>query len=85
MTQVCGVVLAAEFLYVAYSNIFVSMSTKGVLIGMSFAPWQRFATHSWIEENNLELRTRSEKRYRFKIPDEVKTNVDELVNQNILK
>lgn len=85
LARVCGLVLSAEFFYVAWSNLTVSMSSRGLLLGMSFTPWQRLTTHSWDNGELLQLVTRTDRKYRLKVPDECRTTVETLVRENILK
>ena len=85
MAQICGVVLATEFLYVAYANLRVAMSSGGLLLGMSFSPWRRFAGYEWLDEGRLELRSRTGRRFRMRVPDRVRAQVQEIVDLNILR
>ena len=85
VAQVCGLILALEFFYVAYANLHMVMSAKGLLMGMSFSPWRRFAGYTWLSDHHLELRSRSHRRYRLRVPAHMKASVQEIVDLNILK
>lgn len=83
--QVCGLTLAVEFLYVAWEHLKVSMSSGGLLLGMSFSPWRRFSGYEWLDDDRLELRSRSGRRFRFRVPERVKPSVQQVVDHNILR
>ena len=85
LAQTAGLVLALEFFYVAYVNVLVVMSARGILMGMRYASWDRFAGYVWATESSLELQSRSDRTYRFKIPDSIQADVNEIVALNILK
>lgn len=85
LAQVCGFLLSLEFFYVAYANVQVVMSPRGLLLGMNFTPWRRFAGYAWLSEENLELRSRREKRYRLQVPEEMRAVVTKILDQNILR
>ncbi len=85
LVQVCGLVLAVEFFYVAYANLRVLMSTRGLLLGMSFSSWRRFSGSTWHSEETVELHARSRKRYQLRVPKHRKALVVEILNQNILQ
>lgn len=82
--QMFGFLLALEFFYIAYANIRVIMSGRGLLIGMRYMPWQRFSGYAWKTEHQLELTTRL-RRYRLRVPAQVKPKVQEIVDLYILK
>ena len=84
LAQVCGLILAAEFIYVAYANAMVYMSAGGLLLGMSFSPWRRFSGHEWAQEGRLELRSRTGRRFRVRVPEGLRAQVQETVDLNIL-
>lgn len=85
VAQLFGFILALEFFYVAYVNLWVAMSGQGLLIGMNFSPWRRFADYRWISEQHLELVSRTGRRYRLRVPTEVRPEAEEIVDQNILR
>ena len=85
VSQICALVLASEFIYVAYANMGVWMSSGGLLLGMSFSPWRRFLGHEWLEDGRLELRSRSSRRFRLRVPDTVRSRVQKIVDLNILR
>ena len=85
LTQACAFGLALEFFYVAYVNTSVSLSPRGILFGMTFAPWSRFTGHTWTSDRHLELLARSRRRYRLLVPEAWASDVREVVDQNILK
>ena len=85
VAQLCGFLLALEFLYVAYVNIQIAVGDRGILLGMSYSPWQRFVGHDWLSDQVLELRSRSRRRYRFRVPVDQKDRVNEVVEQNVPK
>ena len=85
LAQVCGFILALEFFYVAYVNLQVIMSARGLLIGMNFLPWNRFAGFTWLSERDLELASRTRRRYRLRVPTHTRASVQEIVDLNILK
>ena len=85
IAQIFGFFLALEFFYVSYLNIQVVMSDKGLLMGMNYSPWNRFAGYHWISDRELELKGHSRRRYRLKVPEHVKTHVEEIVDLNILR
>lgn len=85
LAQVAGLALALEFFYVGYVNLLVVMSARGILMGMRYAPWNRFAGYTWVTELDLELKARSSRTYRLKVPCGVKEDVQEIVELNILK
>ena len=41
--QAFGFLLSLEFFYIAYATIRVTMSARGLLMGMRYMPWQRFS------------------------------------------
>jgi len=84
VAQIFGFLLALEFFYLAYVNIRVMMSARGVLMGMRFLPWQHFSSFEWRNERDLTLIS-SRKKYRFRIPVQVKEQVQEVLELNILK
>ncbi|MBT3601530.1 MAG: hypothetical protein HOE48_02690 [Candidatus Latescibacteria bacterium] len=84
VAQVFGFLLSLEFFYLAYVNICVMMSARGVLMGMRFVPWQHFSGYEWINERDVML-TSHRRRYRFRIPAQVKSEVEEVLDLNILK
>lgn len=84
VAQIFGFLLALEFFYLAYVNIRVMMSSKGVLMGMRFLPWQHFSGYEWLNERDVTLKTQR-KQYRFRIPAQVKSDVQEVLDLNILK
>ena len=85
LTQVCGLVLAAEFVYVARANLRVIMSSGGLLLGMSYSPWRRFSGYEWLGETELMIQARSRRLFRVKVPAEARTQVHEIVDLNILR
>ena len=85
VVQIFGLVLALEFFYVAYVNLRVSMSANGLLLGMNFSPWRRFAGYTWVSERDLELTSHTRCRYRFRVPARMRARVQEIVDLNILK
>ena len=85
LAQVSGALLALEFLCVAYANFQVVMSTRGVLIGMRFSPWVRFSGYDWRPDGRLQLNTRKGRRHDLRVPDQVKQDVQEIVDLNILR
>ncbi len=85
VAQICGLILALEFFYVAYANLHMVMSARGLLMGMSFSPWRRFVGYTWLSDRNLELVSRSRRRYRLRVPASVKAHVQEILDLNILK
>jgi hypothetical protein len=85
LAQICGLILAAEFIYVAYAHLRVSMGSGGLLLGMSFSPWRRFSGYEWLEDGCLELRSRSGRRFRIRVPGCVRPQVQEIVDLNILR
>ena len=40
--QLFGFLLSLEFFYIGYATIRVTMSARGLLMGMRYMPWQRF-------------------------------------------
>jgi hypothetical protein len=85
LAQVCGLVLAVEFVYVAVAHLRVAMSSGGLLLGMSFSPWRRFSGYEWIAKGRLELRSRSGRRFRVRVPDRARQRVQQVVDLNILR
>jgi len=85
MAQLFGFILAVEFFYVAYVNLLVTMSSQGLLIGMNYASWRRFANYRWISRQHLELVSHTGRRYRLRVPTDVMPEAEEIVDQNILK
>ena len=85
LAQVCGFILALEFFYVAYVNLHVVMSARGLLLGMNFLPWDRFAGYTWLSERDLELASRRRRRYGLRVPTHMRAYVQEIVDLNILK
>jgi hypothetical protein len=85
LAQVCGLILAAQFVYVAWAHLRVSMSSGGLLLGMSFSPWRRFLGYEWLDDGCLALRSRSGRRFRIRVPDGVRPQVQEIVDLNILR
>jgi hypothetical protein len=81
--QLCGFLLALEFFYVAFVNVQITMGDRGILVGMSYSPWPRFVGYDWPSDQMLELRTRSRRRYRFRVPAELKDRVAERVEDHI--
>lgn len=82
--QMFGFLLSLEFFYIAYANIRVIMSGRGFLMGMRFMPWQRFSGYAWKTDSQLELTTRF-RRYRLRVPAQLKAPVQEIVDLHILK
>ena len=84
VAQVFGFLLSLEFFCLAYINIRVTMSHRGVLMGMRFTPWQHFSGYEWLDDRDLVLRTQS-RQHRFRIPLQLKVATQEVVELNILK
>ncbi|MDA0708828.1 MAG: hypothetical protein O3B73_01300 [bacterium] len=84
VAQVFGFLLSLEFFYLAYVNVCVMMSARGVLMGMRFLPWQHFSGFEWRNDRDVTL-TAKRKQYRFRIPVQVKPEIEELLELNILK
>ena len=82
--QLFGFFLSLEFFYIAYATIRVVMSARGILMGMRFMPWQRFSGYMWVTERDVELTSRR-RRYRFRVPVQVKSEVEIILDLNILK
>lgn len=85
VAQICGLVLALQFFYVAYVNLLVAMSSGGLLIGMRFCPWSRFSGHTWLRGEDLELVSHSRRRCRLRVPGHMRADVQKIVELNILK
>lgn len=85
VAQICGLILALEFFYVASTNLHMVMSARGLLMGMRFSPWSRFTGYAWLSDRDLELVSRSHRRYRLRVPAYVKAHVQEIVALNMLK
>lgn len=84
VAQLFGFLLSLEFFYLAYVNIRITMSARGVLMGMRFLPWQHFTGYEWRNEREVQL-IGSRRKYRFRIPTQVKSDVQEVLDLNILK
>lgn len=84
VAQIFGFLLSLEFFYLAYVNIRVMLSSRGILMGMRYLPWQHFSGYEWLNERDVELRTQR-KNYRFRIPSQAKRDVQEVLDLNILK
>jgi len=84
MPQFFGFLLSMEFFYIAFASIRVMMSARGVLMGMRFMPWQRFSGYAWTTERDVVL-TAQRRRYRFRVPIQVRAEVDKILDLNILK
>ncbi|MGA1199839.1 MAG: DUF5673 domain-containing protein [Candidatus Latescibacterota bacterium] len=82
--QIFGFLLSLEFFYLAYVNIRVTLSTRGVLMGMRFLSWQHISGYEWLDERDVVLITKHRK-HRFRIPQQVKSDVQEILELNILK
>ena len=82
--QIFGFLLSLEFFYLAYVNIRVTMSTRGVLMGMRFLSWQHISGYEWLNDRDVVLITKRRK-YRFRIPNQVKSDVQEVLELNILR
>ncbi len=82
--QLFGFLLSLEFFYVAYATIRVTMSTRGLLVGTRYMPWQRFSGYVWLTERDLEL-VSQRKRYRLRVPAQVKADVQKVLDLDILK
>lgn len=82
--QLFGFLLSLEFFYIAYATIRVTMSARGLLMGMRYIPWQRFSGYAWITERDLELIAQKQ-RYRFRVPQKVKADVQKILDLDILK
>ena len=81
----CSVfLLSLEFFYIAYATIRVTMSARGLLMGMRYMPWQRFSRYVWRTERDLELISQR-KSYRFRVPAQVKDDVQKILDLDILK
>jgi hypothetical protein len=84
VAQVFGFLLSLEFFYLAYINIRVMMSARGVLIGMRFLSWQHFSGYEWLTDRDVVLISQQQ-RYRFRVPVQVKSDVQEILELNFLK
>lgn len=84
VAQIFGFLLSLEFFYLAYVNISVMMSARGVLMGMRYVPWQHFSGYEWVNDRDVTL-TSHRRRYRFRIPAQVKAEVEEVLELNIIK
>ena len=82
--QLFGFLLSLEFFYIAYATIRVTMSDRGVLMGMRFVPWQRFSGYLWQSDRDLELLVHR-RRYRFRVPEQVRADVQKILDLDILK
>ncbi|MDE2799706.1 MAG: hypothetical protein OXI94_13680, partial [Gemmatimonadota bacterium] len=82
--QLFGFLLSLEFFYIAYATIRVTMSERGLLMGMRYMPWQRFSRYVWRTERDLELISQR-KNYRFRVPAQVKADVQKILDLDILK
>lgn len=82
--QLFGFLLSLEFFYIAYATIRVTMSDRGVLMGMRFVPWKRFSGYLWRSDRDLELIVQR-RRYRFRVPEQVKADVQKILDLDILK
>jgi len=82
--QIFGFLLSLEFFYLAYVTIRVTMSARGVLMGMRFLPWQHISGYEWASDRDVVLITKRRK-HRFRIPNQVKSDVQEVLELNILK
>ncbi len=82
--QLFGFLLSLEFFYIAYATIRVTMSARGLLMGMRYMPWQRFSRYVWRTERDLVLISQR-KSYRFRVPAQVKPDVQKILDLDILK
>ncbi len=82
--QLFGFLLSFEFFYLAYATPRVTMSAKGLLMGMRYMPWQRFSGYVWLTDRDLELISQR-KHYRLRVPTHVKADVQKFLDLDILK